>query len=127
MPNVTEKDTRVAFPLDVARRAVIRRWIARSLVAGVLVTAGATVTAWGSTRSPAALDTATVLNTEKIERAIEQGIFTQRRQHAQVSCPSGVHQKKGLVFSCTAVVGQSSTRFAVTQLDGSGHVHYAAR
>jgi hypothetical protein len=37
-----------------------------------------------------------------------------------------VHQKEGLEFSCTAVVKGVSTRFVVTELDGSGHVHYEA-
>jgi hypothetical protein len=32
-----------------------------------------------------------------------------------------------LVFFCTAVAEGSSTRFVVTQLDGSGNVHYEAR
>jgi hypothetical protein len=68
----------------------------------------------------------TILNTEKIERAIEHSSLAQRGAHAQVSCPSGVHQKKGLVFSCTAVVGRNSTKFRVTEVDGSGHVQYVA-
>ena len=93
----------------------------RSFVAGVLVAAGLVVTACGSSGSPV------ILNTEKIERSIEQSSFTQRGADARVSCPSGVHQKKGLVFSCTAVVGRVSTRFVVSQTDGSGHVHYEAR
>jgi hypothetical protein len=38
-----------------------------------------------------------------------------------------VHQKKGLTFACTAVVGSATTQFAVTQQDGSGRVHYEAR
>jgi hypothetical protein len=68
-----------------------------------------------------------MLNTDKVERAIELSSLAQRGIHAQVSCPSSVHQEKGLVFSCTAVVPeQGSTRFVVTELDGSGHVHYEA-
>ena len=39
---------------------------------------------------------------------------------------SGVHQKKGLTFACTAVVGRASTRFVVTQLDDTGRVRYEA-
>jgi hypothetical protein len=93
----------------------------RHLVVGVLVAVSLAVTACGSSKPP------TILNTEKVERAIEQSSLTQRGKHAQVSCPSGVRQKKGLVFSCTAVVKRASTRFAVTELDGSGHVHYEAR
>jgi hypothetical protein len=75
----------------------------------------------GSSESP------TILNTEKVERAIESTSLAQRGIHAQVSCPSGVHQKKGLVFTCTAVVKGDSTRFVVTQLNDSGQVHFEAR
>jgi hypothetical protein len=103
------------------RPTVRARWLGRSSVAGVVVAASLAVTACGSSGST------TILNTEKIERAIEHSSFAQRGKHAQVTCPSGVHQKKGLVFSCTAVVGGSSTRFVVTELDRSGHVHYEAR
>jgi hypothetical protein len=102
------------------RPAVPGRWLGRSLVAGVLVTASLAVAACGASES------STILNTEKIERAIEQSSLAQRGTHAQVSCPSGVPQKKGWVFSCTALTGRSSTRFVVTELDDSGHVHYEA-
>ena len=91
------------------------------LLAGALVAASLALTACGSSESP------TILNTEKVERAIERSSLAQRGTHAQVSCPSGVHQKKGLAFSCTAVVKRDSTRFVVTELDGSGHVRYEAR
>jgi len=103
------------------RPAVPRRRVGRSLGAGLLAAASLAVTACGSSGSP------TILNTEKIERAIEHSSLAQRGIHAQVSCPSGVHQKRGFVFSCTAVVKGGSTRFVVTELDGSGHVHYEAR
>jgi hypothetical protein len=106
--------------MSTERPTVAGRWLGRSLVAGVLVTASLAVTACGSSESP------TTLNTEKIERAIEQSSLDQRGTHAQVSCPSGVPQKKGWVFSCTAVTGDSRTRFVVTELDDSGHVHYEA-
>jgi hypothetical protein len=97
------------------------RWLSRRLVGGVLVAASLGVTGCGSSEPP------TILNTEKVERAIEQSSLAQRGKHAQVSCPAGVHQKKGLVFSCTALVKQTTTRFMVTQLDGSGQVHFEAR
>ena len=103
------------------RPAARRRWPVRSLLAGALLAAGLGVTACGSSQSP------TILNTEKVERAIEHSSLAQRGQHAQVTCPSGVHQKKDLAFACTAVVKRRSTRFMVTQLDGSGRVHYEAR
>jgi hypothetical protein len=75
----------------------------------------------GSSASP------TILNTETVERAIEQTSLAQRNQTAHVTCPSGVHQKKGLVFHCTATVKGNDTQFTVTQLDGDGRVRYEAR
>ena len=95
-------------------------WLRRSSVVGALLTASLAIAACGSSESP------TVLNTEKVERAIEQSILDQRGKQAQVSCPSGVHQKKGSTFSCTALVKRAGTRFVVTQLDGAGHVRYVA-
>ena len=95
----------------------------RSLAAGVLIAASFTVAAC-SKDEPTAV---TILNTEKVERAIESSVATQRNKDARVSCPSGVHQKKGLVFKCTAVVKRQSTQFVVTQKDGAGRVHYEAR
>jgi hypothetical protein len=100
----------------------LNRWLGRTLLAGVLVAASLAVSSCGSSEAGSA-----ILNTERIERAIEHTSLTQRGKHAQVTCPSGVHQTKGLVFSCTAVVGRGTTRFEVTELDGSGRVHYAAR
>lgn len=102
------------------------RWAGRSSVAGVVVAAGFAVVACGSSDSDSS-DAPVILNTEKVERAIEHSSWVQRRKRVQVSCPSGVHQKKGLVFSCTAVDKGRSTRFVVTQRDGSGNVRYQAR
>ena len=103
-------------------RHTVRRWITRSSLAGALLAAGVAVTACGSSPTPT-----TILDTEKVESAIQQSIMAQRSHNARVSCPSGVHQKKGLVFSCTAVVKKVSTRFVVTELDDAGHVRYVAR
>jgi hypothetical protein len=96
------------------------RWLARSSAAGVLVAVSLVLSACGSSGS------ATILNTKKIEGAIEQSSLAQRGEHVQVNCPSSVRQQKGLVFYCVAVLGHSSTRFVVTELNGSGHVHYEA-
>lgn len=101
--------------------AVPRRWRDRALAGGVAAAAGLALTACGSSSAP------TILNTEKVERAIEQSSLAQRGARAHVSCPSGVHQKKGLAFSCTAVFKGATTTFAVTQLDAAGHVHFQAR
>jgi uncharacterized protein DUF4333 len=65
-----------------------------------------------------------VLNTVRIERAIEQATLTQRDKRVNVSCPSGVIQKKGVVFTCTAVYKGGGGQFVVTELDGAGSVHY---
>jgi hypothetical protein len=97
------------------------RRLARSSAVGVLVAASLLLGACGSSRS------ATNLNTEKIEGAIEQSSLTQRGARVQVNCPSDVHQQKGLVFSCAAILGHSSTQFVVTELNSSGRVRYAAR
>jgi hypothetical protein len=107
-------------PVSTERRPS-GRWNRCSSVTAVLIAASLALIACGSSGST------TILNTEKIERAIERSSLAQRGKVAQVSCPSGVHQEKDLVFSCTAAVGPSNTRFVVTQLDGSGHVHYEAR
>jgi hypothetical protein len=107
--------------VSVERPAAPSRWLGRSSVAGVLVAASLAATGCGSSDPPV------ILNTEKVERAIERSSLAQRGQRPRVSCPSGVHQKEGLTFSCTAVVGRVSTRFEVNQLDGSGRVQYKAR
>jgi hypothetical protein len=96
----------------------------RGRLSGAVVLAAASFAAagcGGSSGSP------TILNTEKVERAIEQSSLAQRHQHARVSCPSGVHQKKGLVFACTAATASGKTEFTVTELDGGGNVRYEAR
>lgn len=68
-----------------------------------------------------------ILNTEKVEQAIQHSALAQRGERAQVTCPASVHQAKGLVFTCTAVVGRTSTQFVVTELNPSGDVHYAGQ
>jgi len=66
-----------------------------------------------------------ILDTERIERAIEKRIYdTRRHLRADVSCPSGVEQKKGKVFRCTAVYAGGRTTFVVKQDDDKGSVHY---
>jgi hypothetical protein len=100
------------------RKASIMR---RTTTAALLVTASIAAIGCGESDPPP-----TILNTEKVERAIEQSSLDQRRKRVHVSCPSGVHQKKGLVFSCVTSAKRGSTRFVVTQLDEDGRVHYEA-
>ena len=108
---------------DVVRVASRRQMDAfgtRASVVSRLATALA-VGACGST------STAPILNTERIERAIEQATLTQRNKRVNVSCPSGVLQKKGVVFTCTAAYKGGSGSFIVTETDGAGRVHYLAK
>ncbi len=91
-------------------------------VVGAVVAASFAVASCGGSN-----DAPTILNTEKVERAIERSSFAQRNKRVHVSCPSGVHQKKGLVFACTASSSKGSTRFTVTEVDGAGRVHYEAQ
>jgi len=103
------------------RRPASGRALCRALATSVLVGSSVLVAACGSSNPP------TILNTEKVERAIEQSTFTQRHKRVNVTCPSGVHQTKGIVFACTAYSRGAATRFVVTELDGRGNVHYQAR
>jgi hypothetical protein len=113
----THDRTRKTSPGHPTARFRWRRWaLVPVLVAGI----GLAFVACGSSDSIATLDTKT------IERAIAKSSFDQRGQRAEVSCPSTVLQKEGLKFSCTAVVGSTSTRFVVVQQDESGTVHYEA-
>jgi hypothetical protein len=97
-----------------------RRRIRDTALAGLVATASFIATACGSTAPP------TILDTEKVERAIEDSSMAQRGQRAQLSCPSGVRQEAGSVFSCTALVGATKTRFVVTQINDTGRVRYEA-
>jgi hypothetical protein len=104
------------------RSAAPRRQFGLPIVAGTLVAASLALAACGSSGST----TTATLNTEKVEQAIAQSSLQQRGQNAEVICPSDVPQVQGLEFSCTAKVGQVSTKFVVVQQNGSGHVHYEA-
>jgi hypothetical protein len=65
-----------------------------------------------------------ILDTERIERAIEKRILETRKLKTYVTCPSGVEQKKGHEFRCTAVYAGRQTTFVVKQDDDKGSVHY---
>lgn len=104
-----------------------------AFAAMVLIAAGLALSGCGSSGSSASAksnDSAAapvILDTEKVERAIEASSLAQRGKRPRVSCPSGVHQKQGTVFSCTATVKKDNTQFEVTVMTASGQVHYVAR
>jgi len=105
-----------------------RRWPrGRSIFTAAVLAATLGVSACGSSGTPTTSRSPTILNTKKVEQAIQHSALAQRGEHAQVSCPSDVHQAKGLIFTCTAVVGRTNTQFVVTELNGSGDVHYAGQ
>src|SRR5437763_16702931 len=64
-----------------------------------------------------------ILDTERVERAIEQTVMQKRHLKATVSCPSGIEQQKGLVFRCIATFTGGQPPFVVTEA-GGGAVHY---
>jgi hypothetical protein len=69
-------------------------------------------------------DRPAILDTERVERAIEQSILQKRHLQATVTCPSGVERKKGKKFRCLATYKGGRTPFLVTQDDDRGAVHY---
>jgi hypothetical protein len=68
-----------------------------------------------------------ILNTKAVEHAIEASILTQRKLTADVDCPSGVHQQKGLTFRCIATTTGAKATFVVRQTDDQGHVTYDSK
>jgi hypothetical protein len=66
-----------------------------------------------------------ILNTERVERAIETAILQQRHLRSNVSCPVNIVQRQGLVFLCQADVGGRRFPVTVTEADGKGHVTFA--
>ena len=65
-----------------------------------------------------------ILNTERVERAIENSISAQRHLVSTVSCPVNIVQKTGAVFTCQATVRGRVFPVVVTETDSVGHVTY---
>jgi ribosomal protein L13E len=64
------------------------------------------------------------LDTAGVERAIANSIRAERNIDATVSCPSGIPQQKGRVFTCMARLTVGTYPVSVTEVDGAGHVRY---
>jgi hypothetical protein len=88
-----------------------------SLTLGLFVLAAGALSACGSDRPR-------ILDTERIERAIQDTILQKRHLRAQVSCPSGTEQRKGVVFTCIATYPRGQNPFVVTVDTDAGAVHY---
>lgn len=92
--------------------------VGATAIAAVLVALAAAGCGSSSSAKPKILDT------ERVERAIEQSILQKRGIHAMVSCPSGIERKKGTKFRCSASYKGRITPFLVTEDDDKGSVHY---
>ena len=99
-----------------------RMWLGLSLAfiagAGVIALVAVAAGLWNGKTSPV------ILNTERVERAIESSIVQQRHLSSSVSCPVNIVQKAGVVFSCQATVRGRVFSVVVTETDSSGHVTY---
>lgn len=73
---------------------------------------------WNHTSTPV------ILNTVRVQRAIQASIQSQRHLSSTVSCPVNIVQKSGVVFNCVATIGRRRFKVVVTQTDGKGHVVY---
>lgn len=97
----------------------------RTAVAVLLASAAACVAGCGSDEPTATAPV--ILDTKRVEHAIEASILDQRKQTADVDCPSGVHQSSGLEFRCIATGRDGTTAvFVVRQTDDAGNVEYDA-
>ncbi len=67
-----------------------------------------------------------LLNTHRIELAIEQSVLSQRDVHVKVICPKAIPERKGRDFHCIATEGRVRTPFAVVQRNDEGYVTYSA-
>ena len=99
-----------------------RRWLELLLAfivgAGVMALVALAAGLWNGTKYPV------ILNTDKVERAIESSIQTQRHLDSTVSCPVNIIQKAGVTFICQATVQGRLFPVDVTEVDGNGHVTY---
>ena len=73
---------------------------------------------WNGTSTPV------ILNTNRVEQAIEGSIRTQRHLTSTVTCPVNIVQQKGVIFYCQAAVRARNFRVVVTEVDGNGHVTF---
>jgi hypothetical protein len=103
-------------------------------MAGVLLVVCLLVTGCGSSGAKPGRSASTnrrvsshrFIATKTVALAIERSSLAQRGLHVTASCPTDVLQRKGIVFECTVVYNAKTTVFTVTELDGSGDVHYVA-
>lgn len=86
--------------------------------AGVMALVALAAGLWRHTTSPV------ILNTERVERAIESSIAVQRHFASSVSCPVNIVQQGGVVFTCQAAVRGRTYPVVVTETDSNEHVTF---
>lgn len=88
----------------------------------------------GSSSKEEAKATGKKLDMARVMKSIEQSFMEKRHIKANVTCPTGIEQRKGNNFTCTATgfSGNGSKRkhfkvhVAVTQTNNSGYVTYVS-
>ncbi|MGH2863960.1 MAG: DUF4333 domain-containing protein [Solirubrobacteraceae bacterium] len=116
-------ETRVSCPATVPKQTGHRFSCAATLQAGryivsVTETNDRGHVAYRSGRPLVALDI------PKVEEAIGRSILSKKHLHATVRCPTEVLQQAGVAFTCAASANGRSAEFAVTEVNGEGHVSY---
>jgi hypothetical protein len=111
----TPSDSRASVSVRAKRRTVRR---GRTHLCGLAATSLVALPLSGcGSRTP-------TLSIVPVERAIAGSILTQRHVHANVTCPSNVPRRAGLVFTCTAKLNVGTYPVSVTEINSSGGVRY---
>lgn len=116
---------RVSCPRTVPRRAGEVFTCAANLEVGAYPVKVTETSSSGKVRYSNATPL-TVLDSVKIERAIEASVTRQRHLRSVATCPPEVLQQAGIVFRCSVTVAGSGQvyPFRVRETDGAGDVQY---
>lgn len=104
----------------------LTRWSLTPLaVAGAMIVAACGGSSSEDSPTTAA-DQGPFLDTKVVALAITDSIRNQRNATAEVDCPEGIRQAKGVTFVCEVTSRHGRTAFVVTQKDDKGNVDYVA-
>jgi hypothetical protein len=67
------------------------------------------------------------LDTNRVARAIQASIQSQRHLHATVKCPTSEPLRKNWHFVCFATTSSGQTPFVVTEVDDKGSTTYVGK
>jgi hypothetical protein len=65
-----------------------------------------------------------ILNSHRIEVAIQEAVHTQKHVKTTATCPATILEAKGLQFTCTAKIKKGIASFRVTETNNTGHVNF---